>query len=150
VPCIFCIAAFVMIAGAVSAGAVDKMAEDLGKVAEGPLRKLAETESVVKWELEVRLGRQLVPVAVTVYKEHGRVRIQILTHELSKKEAEELEDKLADVLGARVLSRSTEDEERKVHEASEADSQPEAERATVPQAKRERKAVEPTPRSQDN
>jgi hypothetical protein len=135
-----------MIAGAVSAGAIDRMTDDLSKVAKGPLRKLSETESVIKWELETRVGRKLVPVAVTVYKEYGRVRIQILNHELSKEEAEELEDRLAEVLGARVVSRSTENEERKVREAEEIDAQPRAERATVPEARPDRKTVEPTPR----
>jgi hypothetical protein len=50
-------------------------------------------------------GKQ-APVTVTLYKEHSRVRIQILTHDLTPEEAAQLEDELAEAVGATIVDRS--------------------------------------------
>jgi hypothetical protein len=56
------------------------------------------------------------PVAVTVYKEHGRVRIQVLTHALTPEEVQKLEDELAEAIGAKVVDRSNPQAEGADHE----------------------------------
>lgn len=139
-PCIFCIAAFVLIAGAVSASAIDKMEGDLEKMAAGPLKKLADTESVTKWEFEVAVGRKKVPVAVTVYKDHARVRIQILSHDLQPEEARKLQDEIAEVLGAEVVSRSDPEDEEKVKHEEEHQAEELEEKVAVPEKEKAREA----------
>ena len=47
------------------------------------------------------------------------IRIQVLTHDISREEIEELEDLIAKTLGADIVSRSRPDEERKIKEAEE-------------------------------
>jgi hypothetical protein len=144
--CVFCIAAFMLIAGAVTAAAVDKMEESLGERAEGPVRRVAESDSVTKWELDVKVGKKAVPVAITVYKEQGRVRIQILTHDLSREEAEKLEDELAELLEAKIVSRASGHDESKVKESKKtpepapepAEETPKDERAAAPTSERPR------------
>ena len=96
---------------------------------------------MAKFELSVRVKGKSVPVAVTLYKDHKRVRIQILTHTLGREEIEKLEDELAEALEAKVVERSDEESEepaRHAHEhagTAEEASKEKAERAT-PQAER--------------
>jgi hypothetical protein len=115
-PCIFCIAAVVMIAGALVSTLVDEMESRLSEAAGGRLTRATDTESVTKWNLEARIGKKNVPVDVTFYKQHGRARIQILTHQLSREEVEALEDLIAEAIGATVVFRTSEAEEQKVRE----------------------------------
>ena len=116
-PCIFCIAVGFAVAGAAGAATVDRLIERLKGKAEGPVRKVTESESVAKVELDVKAAGKQVPVAVTVFKDSGRVRIQLLNHELSRPEAEKLQNELADVLDLRIVERSREEDEAKVREA---------------------------------
>ncbi|HJV08651.1 MAG TPA: hypothetical protein VJ653_03195 [Acidimicrobiales bacterium] len=144
--CIFCIAVLAIVAGALTAASVDEMEEQLADKADGEVRRVSDTESVARFELTVKVGRKDAPVAVTVYKEHSRVRIQILTHELTPEEAERLEDELAEAVGAKVVDRSSpegEDEEP-AHEHAE----PEAERvaADAPEPERQREPGPEPPR----
>ena len=105
--CIFCIAVLAIVAGALTAASLDSIEERLADKASGEVRRVSDTESVARFELAVDVDRKKAPVAVTVYKEHGRVRIQILTHELTPEEAERLEDELAGAIGADIVDRSS-------------------------------------------
>jgi hypothetical protein len=93
------------------------------------------------------VGGKSAPVAVTLYKEHSRVRIQILTHELTPEEAEKLEDELAEAVGAKIVDRSNpegeeHDEAAHAHEPADA----EAERVTAETPERERQREPEPPR----
>lgn len=129
-PCFFCIAVLTIIAGSAIAAAVDKIEEKLSKKASGPVERVSDTESVSKWEFKVKVGRKEVPVAVTLYKDHSRVRIQVLTHELTREETERLQDELADELEAEIVSRSDPEDEQKVKDAVEAEKVTEKEKAS--------------------
>jgi hypothetical protein len=128
VVCIFCIAVLAIVAGALTAASVDEMEQQLSE--KGDVTRVSDTESVARFELDVEVADKTAPVAVTVYKEHSRVRIQILTHELTPEEAEKLEDELAEAVGAKIVDRSSpEGHEHEEPAAEPAD--PEAERVPV-------------------
>jgi hypothetical protein len=132
-PCIFCIAVLMLVAGALTSEHLDEVEEKLRDKAEDEeVRRTVDTESVAKFELTVRVGSKSAPVAVTVFKDHRRVRIQVLTHELTAEEVEELEDELAEALDAEIVDRAD-----PAHEASE---EHEAEHA---EDERERAVAEP-------
>jgi hypothetical protein len=106
VPCIFCVAVLLII-GALTSEGVDQIEAKLrSKAEDGEVRRTVESESVVKFDLTVSVDSEPVPVAVTVFKDPRRVRIQVLTHELSPEEVEQLEDELAEVLDAEIVDRS--------------------------------------------
>ncbi|HET7721194.1 MAG TPA: hypothetical protein VFK43_14610 [Acidimicrobiales bacterium] len=105
--CIFCIAVLAIVAGALTAASVDEIEEQLAEKADGEVQRVSDTESVARLELTVDVDGTKAPVAVTLYKEHSRARIQILTHDLTPEEAEKLEDELAEAMGAKVVDRSS-------------------------------------------
>ena len=109
--CFFCIAVFTLLAGAISAASLDTMEEQLEDKATDGVRRVADTDSVARFELTVEVDGRKAPVAVTVYKEYARVRIQVLTHELTPEQVTRLEDELAEKLGAKVVDRSRPDTE---------------------------------------
>jgi hypothetical protein len=117
-PCMFCVAVGFALAGAVGAAAVDLLTRRLESRASGPERKVAESESVAKVELDVEAAGKQVPVAVTLFKDSGRVRIQLLNHELGRPEAEKLQNEIADLLDIRIVERSDPEDEAKVREAA--------------------------------
>ena len=104
--CIFCIAVLAIVAGALTAASVDDIEEQLAAKADGEVRRVSDTASVARFELTVEVGGKQAPVTVTLYKEHSRVRIQILTHDLTPEEAAQLEDELAEAVGATIVDRS--------------------------------------------
>lgn len=111
-PCILCIAVFAMLAGAITTTVLDTMASRLGDLATGPVRRTADTESVTRFDFEVpspttdkRTSSPAIPVAVTVHKQHKRVRIQVLTHAVSRDAAELIEDRIAAALDLQIVSR---------------------------------------------
>jgi hypothetical protein len=106
VVCIFCIAVLAIVAGALTAASVDDIEEQLAAKADGEVRRVSDTASVARFELTVEVGGKQAPVTVTLYKEHSRVRIQILTHDLTPEEAAQLEDELAEAVGATIVDRS--------------------------------------------
>jgi septal ring factor EnvC (AmiA/AmiB activator) len=116
-PCIFCVAVFMMLAGTIGAAAIDEIQERLGRESKGRVKRTADSESVAKLEATVDFEGRDVPVAVTVYKEHARARIQVLTHEITRDDAEKLENHIAELLDLRILARSDPRSEEKVHEA---------------------------------
>lgn len=113
-PCIFCIAVFVLLASAVTTSVLDQLEASLTKVAASPVQRTTDTGSVTRFEFGVvppglKLPRDTepaVPVAVTVYKQERRVRIQVLTHALPRPMAEAVEDYIATTAGLRILQRS--------------------------------------------
>lgn len=113
-PCIFCIAVFALLAGAITASVLDQLEARLAKVAASPVQRIADTGSVTRFEFQVippglRLPRNTepaVPVAVTVYKQEKRIRIQVLTHDISRPTAEAVEDYIAAAADLRILQRS--------------------------------------------
>jgi hypothetical protein len=143
--CIFCIAVLAIVAGALTAASVDEIEEQLADKAAGEVQRVSDTESVARFELTVEVGRKSAPVAVTLYKEHSRVRIQILTHELTPEEAEELEDELAEAIGATIVDRSSPEGEIHEEPAHEPDD-PEAERVPADAAEPERQREPEPPR----
>lgn len=122
-PCIFCLAVFAIFAGALTTVVLDQMETKLATVATEPIVRSVDSESVAKFETAVAipggLGRRTrsIPVAVTVYKKHKRVRIQVLTHDLTRAEAEAIEDLIAAALELRIVDRSDAHDEAKVREA---------------------------------
>lgn len=144
--CIFCIAVLAIVAGALTAASVDQIEEQLGEKADGEVQRVSDTESVARFELTVDVGGKKAPVAVTLYKEHSRARIQVLTHDLAPEEAEKLEDELAEAIGAKIVDRSSPDGQKHEEPAPEppareaervrADEGPEAERQREPEPPR--------------
>ena len=143
-PCIFCLAVFLILAGALTAAMLDQMESQLVSVAAAPVSRPVDSDSVAVFETEVEIPRRLrhrsVPVRVTVYKKHKRVRIQVMTHDLTRAEAEAVEDLIAEALQLRIVDRSDAHDEAKVREAFGDDleepeleePQPQPERRTHP------------------
>jgi septal ring factor EnvC (AmiA/AmiB activator) len=137
-PCIFCLAVFMLLAGAVTTLVLDQLEAQLSSVASEPVVRSVDSASVAKFETSVeipgsglRRGRS-VPVAVTVYKKHKRVRIQVMTHDLTRAEAEAIEDLIAAALGLQIVDRSDAHDEQKVREAFGENPVPVAKRASKP------------------
>lgn len=122
-PCIFCLAVFAMLAGSVTTLVLDQMESRLAAVATTPVARTVDSASAAKFETTVRLGGRDVPVAVTVYKRYQRVRIQVMTHELSRAEAEAVEDLVAAALDLRIVDRSDAHDEEKVRAAFGVDAE---------------------------
>ena len=113
--CIFCIAVLAIVAGALTASSLDDMEGQLADKASGGVKRVSDTESVTRFELSVDVSGKEAPVAVTVYKEHGRARIQVLTHALTPEEVQKLEDELAEAIGAKIVDRSSPETEEDDH-----------------------------------
>jgi len=127
VPCIFCIAVFLIAASVVTAATVDELEDRLEETASEPVERAADTESVTVWNATFRVGRDAAPVAITVYKQWGRVRIQVLTHDLNREQVGELQNRIAELLGLRIVDRSTEQDEEPVREAQAVETEARAE-----------------------
>ena len=141
--CIFCIAVLAIVAGALTAASVDQIEEQLAD--KGEVTRVSDTESVARFELTVDVGGTEAPVAVTLYKEHSRARIQILTHDLTPEEAERLEDELAEAIGAKIVDRSS--PEGELHEEPAHDhADREAERVPAEASEPERQRQPEPPR----
>lgn len=127
--CFFCVAAGALVATGVAGAAVDAVASALQAVASrGEVRRTDQTASQVRYEMSVpaaAAGAGLpagtdVPVVVTVYPRHQRVRVQVLTHDVDRRQAEAVQDVVVRALGATVVHRSDVHEHDVVHHAQEA------------------------------
>ncbi|MFN2556410.1 MAG: hypothetical protein ABR592_05970 [Nitriliruptorales bacterium] len=126
-PCIFCIAVFALLAGALTAARIDRFEQNLAAQAMGEVRRTVESSTTTAWELEVAppvgvtpsSGTPSVPVTVTVYKPYARVRIQLRTHSLTPAEVEAVQDQLAAGLELEIVERSDEAQEAPVRAAIE-------------------------------
>ena len=148
-PCIFCLAVFAMVVGAVTTAVLDDLQDRLATVASEPVRRTVNSSSATGWETAVRIPgtRRSAPVRVTVYTKHKRVRIQVLTHELTREQAELIEDLIARTLGLEIVDRSDAHDEQRVREAFGADSdtetETEAERKTAGAEREEKEDASP-------
>ena len=135
-PCIFCIAVFAILASAVTTAVLDQLESRLATEAATPVRRTTDSSSVSRFEFEFpvpplhsshrKSDRSMaVPVALTVYKHYGRVRIQVLTHDLQRTQAEALQKRIADLAGLEIVAWSKPQTERIVHEAIETESKAE-------------------------
>lgn len=145
-PCFFCIAVGGVIAAAVAGSVVDTVRNALSQVAVGPVRVVDDNnEHTQRIELDVPVPPlpaerekpgprpAAVPVAVTVYPRYKRVRVQVLTHEVDRREAEAVQDVIVRALGMQVVHRSDHHEQQVVHEAiEELHRQPTAEGVAAP------------------
>ena len=129
--CFFCIAVFALVAGALTASTLDEVEDKLEDKAVDGVKRVSDTESVARFELTVEIDGRKAPVAVTVYKEHARVRIQILTHELSPEQVKRLEDELAEAIGAEVVDRSSPHAEEHEDHEGEDEKEPDKEKQRV-------------------
>lgn len=130
-PCIFCIAVFAMLAGAITTTLLDQLEYRLAAEARTTVRRTTDSNSVAKFEFDFPVPPlpnshplPAVPVALTVYKPYGRVRIQILTHALERAQVEAIQNHIAAIAGLRIVERSDPQREQKVHEAMAAESSP--------------------------
>jgi septal ring factor EnvC (AmiA/AmiB activator) len=126
-PCIFCIAVVTAVVAQAGAGIADLLADRLRTVTADPVERTADTGSVARLETAVPLDGRSVPVALTLYKAHGRVRIQVLSHELSRDDAEKLQNLVAEACGLQIVERSSPEGEQVVRSAMT--PRPEAEAA---------------------
>ena len=131
--CFFCIATIALISGAVGASALEGIRAALEQLSKNGVRVEDDTPSTQRLELEVSVPHvqaqgarekpgsapATVPVAITVYKKHSRVRVQVLTHDVTRAEAEAVQDAVVAAAGLTLVHRSNEHEQHVVHEAVE-------------------------------
>jgi hypothetical protein len=127
VPCIFCIAVFAMLATAITTAVLDQLESKLAEEAATPVRRTVDSGSVRRLEFDYPVpplpgvrGRAkpvTVPVVLTVYKQAGRVRIQVLTHDLERAQTDALQQRIAELAGLRIIDSSDPMSERKVRDA---------------------------------
>jgi hypothetical protein len=91
--------------------------------------KVTDTESVAKWTgtFPLKAEHATIPVSVAVFafKPHKRIRIQVLTHGLSRLQVEQVQDEICAALGASVLSRQFSEEAHHEQGAPIGDARPE-------------------------
>lgn len=139
-PCIFCIAVFAAVAGALTAARLDQMEQALAAEADGDVERTVDSASTTAFEADVRATPRgpVVPVTVTVYKPYQRVRIQLRSHALDRAGSEALQDRLAEALGLRIVERSDPAEEAPVRQAVEQMGGLDPAPGRVPERRRER------------
>lgn len=129
-PCIFCIAVFAMLATAVTTAVLDQLEDRLAREAAGPLRR-TDSGLVARYEFEFPVppppsgpwggaGPATAPVVLTVYKRYGRARIQVLTHQLQRAQAQALQQRVAALAGLQIVEWSNPQTEQKVRDAIDA------------------------------
>jgi hypothetical protein len=107
--CIFCLAVLAAVGVSAGIGLNEWLEKKLAKVADsGAL--VHETESVATWrgELHATLddgSEKSVSATIRIYKDSGRVTVQIDDHSLTQEEAERLEDEVAAALDAEIVER---------------------------------------------
>lgn len=107
--CIVCLAVLAAVGFSVGVELDEWLDMKLGRLAEsGGL--VHESESVGTWRGELRAvlddgTEKTVPVTIRIYKDTGRVMVQIDDHSLTQAEAERLEDEVAVALDASISER---------------------------------------------
>jgi len=125
--CLFCIAVFAMLAGAVTGVVLDQLEGALTSVAVGgQVKRVTDSESTAVFALDVPVPQvpgapapkiATAPVAVTLFKKEKRLRIQVRTHDVTRAEAEAVQDVVAAAGGLTIVSRSSHATEQVVSEA---------------------------------
>ncbi len=107
--CIVCLAVLAAVGFSVGVELDEWLDKKLGRLAEsGGL--VHESESVGTWRGELRAilddgAEKSVPVTIRIYKDTGRVMVQIDDHSLTQSEAERLEDSVTEAMDATVVER---------------------------------------------
>lgn len=107
--CIVCLAVLAAVGFSVGVELDEWLDKKLGRLAEsGSL--VHESETVGTWRGELRAilddgTEKSVPVTIRVYKDTGRVMVQIDDHSLTQAEAERLEDSVTEAMDATVVER---------------------------------------------
>jgi hypothetical protein len=112
--CIFCMAALLIVGATLGAVALDGIETRLTSGLKD-VRRAVDTDSLVMWKATATVKVQgknakQVPVAIHLYKQAQRIRIQILTHDVTQAEAESIQDQICGLLDAKVISRHYPDE----------------------------------------
>lgn len=107
--CIFCMLSLMMIGTSITSIVLNNIELRLNNQLHDVQRSL-DTESTTLWRATTEFkgrGNQTrhIPVAIHLYKQHHRARVQILTHDITRQEAEKVQDIICKVLEARVISR---------------------------------------------
>jgi hypothetical protein len=115
--CLFCIAVFAILLGAVTTAVLDELESQLSTVAlPESVQRLTDTESTATIACTVPVPHVPgqappkiadAPVLITVYKAQKRLRIQVQTHDVTEAESNALQDTIASACGLNILSRST-------------------------------------------
>jgi len=109
VVCIVCLAVLAAIGFSVGVELDEWLEKKLDRLAEsGGL--VHESESVGTWKGEVHAvlddgAEKTVRVTIRIYKDTGRVMVQIDDHSLTQAEAERLEDSITEALDANIVER---------------------------------------------
>lgn len=107
--CIVCLAVLAAVGFSVGVELEEWLDKKLGRLAEsGSL--VHESETVGTWRGELRAilddgTEKSVPVTIRIYKDTGRVMVQIDDHSLTQAEAERLEDSVTEAMDATVVER---------------------------------------------
>lgn len=117
-PCFFCIAVVATL-GATGISAAADIVDRLRQRGADNVKEVTDTESTARVEMDWPADHDEVPVAVTLYKKHGRMRIQPLTHDVSRDDAEKVIRDVARALGAEIVEWSSPEEEELVRQAFE-------------------------------
>lgn len=130
--CFFCIATIALVAGAMGTGTIEAIRAGLEQLSRDGVKVTDDTASTQRLELAVEVpeaarsrtapvpaAERAVPVAVTLYKKHGRVRVQVLTHDVTRAQAEAVQDTVLKAAGLTLVHRSDEHEQHVVHDAVE-------------------------------
>ncbi len=137
--CLFCIAVFAVLVGAVTTAVLDELESKLSTVADpGSVERLTDSGSAatvacfvpvpaIPGQAPPRIAS--APVLITVYKKQKRVRIQVQTHDVTDAEFNALQDRVANACGLTIRSRSSQATQHLVSQATQ-----EAQTVIVPSA----------------
>lgn len=109
-PCFFCIAAVTVATTVLVPALVDRTEESM-RTAADDLRRVKDTSTMTMWtgtfRFEIASGAQrTAATTVTLYKESRRVRIQCMTHRLPHADMHALQESVAALISAQVMSRT--------------------------------------------
>jgi hypothetical protein len=107
------------LATAVTAATIDELEAKLDGRTATPVERVVDTDSVARLEFSMEAAGKVVPVALTVLKDAKRVRIQLMSHELDRPDADALQEHLTGLLGLEIVDRSTPESEAAVRGAFE-------------------------------
>lgn len=133
-PCFFCIAVFVMLAGAITGAVIEQIRNNVARVSSTPPVVAADSASSARIEMTVNGPRGLqVPVNLTVYKKQQRVRIQVMTHDVTREEAQQIQALVAQAAQLQIVGGSDPASEAIVHETLANHAREHQEQATAQQ-----------------
>jgi hypothetical protein len=117
-PCISSVGRLTSTAVSLNMSLLDTLQARLMQVSKTPPKIVADSDSVGRIEVAFDVGRgATAPVSVTLFKEHNRVRLQMLSHDFGRGEAEKILNTIADALGIKIVDQSNPEAEEKVRDA---------------------------------